>query len=389
MTTSATDPHFTPGTDPHAQLAAAWEAPGTLQGREYCSEEVFERERRHLFHGMWFCAARAEEAPEPGSFLVADVAGESVLIVRGEDGVLRGFLNVCRHRGSQLCEGAGRVRSIRCPYHAWSYRLDGGLRSTPNVRLEERLPRDQLGLMAVSLDLWEGFVWVCLDDEAPSLDDHVSRWADSDPFQWRRYGVRELMIGARREYRVAANWKLLIENYNECLHCPNVHPQLARLVPVFRTGEVEDRPGQLGNALRDGSSSFTDAGRSGLPTLPGIDREDVDKFYGVTLLPNLVVNYTADTVSTFLLLPRSPGATDVICHYLFRPETVAAPDFDPSEVVEYRHTLALQDWDVCERAQRGARSRGYADGGILPYADRLVHDFHQRYREMLATSPAG
>jgi Rieske 2Fe-2S family protein len=375
-----------PASDPHAALAAAWEPPGTLLGRDYASEDVFELERRRIFHAGWFCVGRAEDAAVAGAFFVADVAGESLLIVRGEDGLLRGFLNVCRHRGSQLCDGVGEMRTIRCPYHAWSYHLDGRLRATPNVRGDEQLPREQLGLIGIRLVVWEGFVWICLADEGPSLEDHLTRWADSDPFQWARYGVDGLVTGVRREYRVRANWKLLVENYNECLHCPNVHPQLARLVPVFRAGEVEDQPGQLGNALRDGSTSFTDAGGSELPTLPGVEAEDLGKFYGVTLLPNLIINYTSDTVSTFLLLPRHAEETNVVCHYLFRPETVAAADFDPSEVVEFRHELALQDWEVCERAQRGAHSRGYADGGILPYADRLLHDFHRRYRAMLAAS---
>jgi Rieske 2Fe-2S family protein len=236
------------------------------------------------------------------------------------------------------------------------------------------------------VDLWDGFVWVRLAEEGPSLKGHLSKWADTDPFQWARYRVGELVIGARREYRVAANWKLLIENYNECLHCPNVHPSLARLVPVFGAAEVEDQPGQIGNALRDGSTSFTETGRSRLPPLPDLEPQDLGRFYGMTLLPNLILNYTSDAVSTFLLSPRGPEETEVICQYLFRLETVAAADFDPSEVVDFRHALALEDWDVCERAQRGARSRGYADGGILPYADRLLHDFHRRYREMLAVS---
>jgi Rieske 2Fe-2S family protein len=374
--------------DPHGELAAAWEPQRTLTGREYWSEDVFACERERLFHGGWFCVGRAEEAPRPGSFVVANVAGESVLLVRGDDGVLRGFLNVCRHRGSQLCEGNGRVQAIRCPYHAWSYRLDGALRSTPNVRPGERLPRQSLGLHPVTLGVWEGFVWISVAEPGATLEDHLARWSDSDPFQWGRYRVGELIVGARREYRVQANWKLLIENYNECLHCPTVHPQLTRLVPVFGRGEVEDEPGRIGNALRGGSTSFTTAGRSALPTLPGLAGEDLGTFYGVTLLPNLMVNYTSDTVSTFLLRPRSAGETDVVCHYLFRPETVTEPGFDAGEVVDFRHELALQDWAVCERAQAGAHSRGYASGGILPYADRLVHDFHRRYREMLALAAA-
>jgi Rieske 2Fe-2S family protein len=184
---------------------------------------------------------------------------------------------------------------------------------------------------------------------------------------------------------VAANWKILIENYNECLHCPTVHPQLATIVPIYRRGEVEEEPGQNGNGnqLREGLTSFTPSGRSRLPSLPGLDPADLGTFYGVTLLPNLIVNYHSDTVSTFLLQPAGPDQTVVTCHYLFAPESVAAPDFDPSEVVEFRHQLALQDWAVCENAQRGSRSRGYLQGGVLPYADRFLHTFHKEYHAML------
>ncbi len=256
--------------DPHAKDAAAWDPPPTLTGPEYCSAEVFEAERQRLFQGGWFCIGRAEEAPAAGSFVVADVAGESVLIVRGEDGALRGFLNVCRHRGSQLCQGTGSVKAIRCPYHAWSYGLDGRLLSTPNVRREERLPREQLGLHEVPVDVWQGFVWLSVAGEGEGLVDHVVSWASDDPFQWERYGVGDLVVGARREYRVAANWKLLIENYNECLHCPTVHPELAELVPIYRRGEVEEEPGQNGNGnqLRDGLTSFTDVLRGDAASKP-------------------------------------------------------------------------------------------------------------------------
>ena len=142
--------------DPHADDAARWDPPATLPGRDYCSDEVFEVERERLFQGSWFCVGRAEELPGAGSFVAVDVAGESILIVRDADGTLRAFLNVCRHRGSQLCQGSGSVGAIRCPYHAWSYGLDGRLLATPNVRRGERLPREQLGLHEVRLDVWEG-----------------------------------------------------------------------------------------------------------------------------------------------------------------------------------------------------------------------------------------
>ncbi len=369
----------------HRGPRGRWSAQPTLTGAEYASAEVFQLERERIFHATWFCAARADTLHEPRDFTVVDVAGESVILLRDEDGELRAFFNVCRHRGSRLCGGAGRLgHAIRCPYHAWSYGLDGRLLGTPNVSEEEQLPRDRLGLVPVALEVWDGFVWIDVSGSAPPLREQFARWGSDDPGQWARYGVGELVVGARREYDVAANWKIIVENYNECLHCPTVHPSLVPVVPLYRFGEVEEAPGEggSGNRLAEGLTSFSTSGRSALPTLPGLTAEDANTFYGVTLLPNLIVNYHSDNVSTFQLFPLAADRTRIVCDYLFRPETVAAGGFDPSEVVEFRHRLALEDWTVCEGAQQGAGSAAFASGGVLPYADRYLHAFHEQYRDM-------
>ena len=369
----------------HREPRARWAPQPTLSGVEYASPEVFQLERERLFHATWFCAARADALREPRDAAVVDVAGESIILLRDEEGVLRAFFNVCRHRGSRLCDEGGRLpRAIRCPYHAWSYGLDGRLLGTPNVAEDEQLPRDELGLVPVALELWEGFVWLDLSGSAPPLHEQFTRWGSDDPRQWARYGLGELVVGARREYDVAANWKIIVENYNECLHCPTVHPSLVPVVPLYRFGEVEEAPGEggSGNRLADGLTSFSTTGRSALPTLPGLSEEDANTFFGVTLLPNLIINYHSDNVSTFHLFPQAADRTRVVCDYLFRPETVAQPGFDPSEVVEFRHQLALEDWDVCRRAQQGVGSAAFAGGGVLPYADRYVHAFHEQYRDM-------
>jgi glycine betaine catabolism A len=369
----------------HREPRTRWHPQPTLLGSEYASAEVFELERARIFHAAWFCAARADALSRPREFAVVDVAGESVIILRDEQGELRAFFNVCRHRGSRLCDGGGRLpRAIRCPYHAWSYGLDGRLLGTPNVAPDEQLPREQLGLVPVALELWDGFVWLDLSGSAPPLHEQFRRWASDDPDQWARYGLAGLVVGARREYEVAANWKIIVENYNECLHCPTVHPSLVPVVPLYRFGEVEEAPGEgaSGNRLAEGLTSFSPTGRSALPRLPGLSDEDANTFYGVTLLPNLIVNYHSDNVSTFHLFPQEADRTRVVCDYLFRPETVHQPGFDPSEVVDFRHRLALEDWAVCERAQQGMGSAAFAAGGMLPYADRYLHAFHQQYRDM-------
>jgi Rieske 2Fe-2S family protein len=372
--------------DEHGETQEAWQAPRSLVGADYHAAEVFERERERIFHTDWYCVGRAEDVAT-GSFVVVDVVGESVILVRDRDGVLRAFLNACRHRGARLCDGAGPVgRRIVCPYHAWSYRLDGALAGTPNVADDELLDRASLGLMGVALDVWDGFVWVTLAEDPPLLRDQLAQWSSDDPFQWERYGVGELVVGAKTTYDVAANWKLIVENYNECLHCVNVHPELVQMVPLYKSGDVIEpaEPDWNGNRLAPGLHSFTPTGESGLPLLPGLDENDTTAFYGCTHLPNLIVNYHTDCVSTFLISPQTPDRTQVTCHYLFRPETVAAAGFDPSPVVDFRHLLAGQDWAVCERTQLGMTSRAFKDGGVLPYNDRYVHAFHERYRQLLA-----
>ena len=373
----------------HDDPRAAWTPQPTLSGADYTSPEVFDLERTRLFHGRWFAAVRADAIGEPRAYAVVDVAGESIIVLRDEVGAVRAFFNVCRHRGSRLCDGAGRLqRAIRCPYHAWAYRLDGSLAATPNVPPGERLPRDRLGLIPVPVELWHGFVWVNVSGAAPPLAEQLRRFGSDDPEQWARYGLDELVTGARRDYDVAANWKIIVENYNECLHCPTVHPSLVPVVPLYRYGEVEDAPGTgaAGNRLAEGLTSFSPTGRSSLPTLPGLSELDANTFYGVTLLPNLIVNYHSDNVSTFHLFPVAADRTRVVCDYLFRPETVRSDGFDPSEVVDFRHRLALEDWSVCERVQQGAGSQAFAGGGLLPYADRYLHAFHEQYREMRAAA---
>lgn len=348
-----------------------------LPGRDYHSPEIFELERERIFHEGWYCIAREEDVARPGDFLTAEVIDESVLLVRGREGRLRAFHNVCRHRGSQLCEGSGSFGSlIHCPYHAWGYSLEGRLVATPHVSEEEGLDRDCYGLLTVCLETWEGFVFVAFGSPPP-LDEYLAAEHDA-PLAYDRYGVGDLRVGARFVYEVRANWKIIIDNFNECLHCPRVHPELVRIVPLYRQGKVEEDDGHWGTLFAEGASSFATDGVSGLPTLPGLTEDDCRRYFGYTLFPNLMVSLLPDAVSATRLTPRAPDHTTVVSEYLFRPETIAAPGFDPSRIAEFGDLVSRQDWTVCEGVQRGIRSRAF-DRGVLPSKDRLVHLFAERY----------
>ncbi|MGZ8594410.1 MAG: aromatic ring-hydroxylating oxygenase subunit alpha [Actinomycetota bacterium] len=358
----------------------------TLPGTDYHAPGVFAFEQDAVFPRSWMCVGRAEQLAEPGDYLTADVAGESPIVMRGADGVLRAFANACRHRGTMLLEGFGSVRSvIKCPYHAWTYALDGRLAGSPNVGVDDGIDRDLVSLWPIRLEEWEGFVFLNLDGRAPPLGQVVATQPDS-PTELARYAVGDLRVGARREYDVQANWKIVVENYHECLHCPTVHPELVKIVPLYRSGEVEEEGQLLGNSMGHGLTSFTATGLSTLPTLPGLDEVDEHTFYGVYLLPNLILNYHSETVNAVTIVPVASDRTRVVSEFLFRPETIAADGFDPSEVVDFRDLVALQDWRVCELAQRGVSSRFYT-AGMYPRQERWIAAFNRRYLDARGPLP--
>ena len=303
----------------------------TLPGRYFFDPEIYAVEQERLFGQMWACVGRADALPNAGDFRTVELAGESIILVRGRDGELRAFLNVCRHRGARLClEPCGSLgAAIQCPYHAWSYGLDGRLLGAPNIARDEALDRDRLGLVPVALEVWEGLVWLSLADDPapvsaqlePALHD---RFGELEKF--RRYGVGGLAVGASIEYEVAANWKLIVENFMECYHCGPVHPELVRLLPQFRLGTSYQGFVGQGTAFADDVAGFTLSGNGARPMLPGLLPSDDRLYYGFVLWPNLFVNLLPDHVILHTLTPTGPERSHVVCDWLFAPEEVARPD---------------------------------------------------------------
>jgi Rieske 2Fe-2S family protein len=360
-----------------------------LPGRDYCSPEIFQLEKERIFYRSWFCIGREERLPTAGDFLTEEIAGEDILVVRTQEGELRAFYNVCRHRGTKLCEASsGHVnRAFVCPYHAWSYALDGRLQKMPNVRDEAGIEREQYGLRPVSLETWDGFIFVNLAANPRPLRDQLEIEPGS-PLSWSRYRIGELRIAHRVDYEIRANWKILHDNFNECLHCPSVHPELAKLVPLYRTGQVVD-PDRVdgGVTLDDGLYTFTLSGRSALPKLPSLSEIDSRSYYGYSIFPNLMANLTSTGVVMFTLYPRAADHTTLVSEFLFRPEVIARDDFDCSDMVKFVDLVSVQDWAVCERVQRGVASRGF-DRGVYPPEDGILHEFAERYLAERGPVPA-
>ena len=353
----------------------------TLPGAAYHSEETYAIDQERVFYRNWIYVGRAERLPKAGSWMRVEIGGESLLVVRGKDEQIRGFYNVCRHRGSRICdeeEGFARTH-LRCPYHAWGYALDGTLRTTPMIDRDE-IDRENTSLWPVHTDVWEGFVFVNLSREEPRpLLEHLADQQD-EPLRLARFGLAELRIGHITTNEVQANWKIVLENYNECLHCPTIHPELVAVVPAYRKGNIFE-PGREdgGVSLADGRTAMVTDPRLRLPLLPGFKGQgDPEAYYGAGVYPTMFLDVDGSTCLATAVFPTGPRSCRLVTEYLFSPEAFDDPEFDPSPVVQFNELVTRQDGEACERVQRGVTSRAF-DHGVFPAKDSWVHGFDQRY----------
>jgi Rieske 2Fe-2S family protein len=362
------------------QGVLAQELKPALAPHFYSSTEVFALETARIFHSQWFCVGRVEQLPEKGDHLHVAVAGESVLVVRGRDQELRAFYNVCRHRGSQLTRmpplpdaahpqavNSGPVSggALVCPYHAWTYNLDGTLRAAPYVRFDEQCPKERFSLVPVDLDTWGGFIFLNLAADAAPLREQLA----VPVRKLARYPLDELRRGAHIVYDVRANWKILMENYNECYHCGPVHPELCALVPAFREHGGAGLDWDDGIPHRPGAWTFTTTGTSTRAPFPGLSAKEKTHHKGEIAYPNLLLSVAAEHVAAFTIWPKAPDLTRIACEFLFHVSEVGKRGFDPRDVVDFWDIVNRQDWRVCEGVQEGMRSKGFRGAFYAPMED--------------------
>ncbi|OIK00543.1 aromatic ring-hydroxylating oxygenase subunit alpha [Streptomyces colonosanans] len=381
-----TTPPFSPQQIPPSLIA-------TLPGRSYTDPAVFQREQELLLEAMWFCAVRSADLAEPGSFRTVQVGRENVLITRSRTGELRAFLNVCRHRGARLClEETGRVRrTLQCPYHAWTYDLDGTLVAAPNLVKMPDVDRVAYGLVKVALREWLGYAWVCLADEPPSFEDTVvgaavERLGDAAALE--HYGTERLALGKRIVYDVRANWKLIVENFMECYHCATIHPELVDVLPEFAGGYAAQSFVGHGAEFGEDIRGFTVDGSEGFPKLPYVSGDQDRRYYAITVKPTVFINLVPDHVIVHRMFPLAEDRTVVECDWLYAPEVVGS-GADLSKSVELFHRVNIQDFEACERTQPAMSSRAYRGGGVLVPAEHHIGIFHEWVLEKLGAGPAG
>jgi glycine betaine catabolism A len=359
----------------------------TLPGRYYYDPAIYALEQDRIFSRMWVYVGRADALPQPGAYQTVSLGGESVIVVRDKELRLRAFLNVCRHRGARLCpEASGVLKgSIQCRYHAWTYALNGRLIGAPNVLNEAGFRAMDFSLMPVALEVWEGLIWLNLSEAPEPIGQQVlvpirERFSSES---FARYGVGDLKLGKTISYDVRANWKILLENFQECYHCGPMHPEFCRYFPQYKSGVAYN--GDEAATLAADMEAFSITGRASRPHLPGLLPQDLRRYYGVVINPNLLLNLFDDHVVIHTLTPLAPGCTRVTCDWLFDQQETAHPDFDPMDAVELFDLVNRQDWEVCELTQAGMTSRAYRNGGVYVPAEHHIRAFADFVLDRLRT----
>ena len=350
-----------------ASIRREYRGASLLPARMYHADAVLDWEREHIVRADWVLTARVEDVPEPGSFKLVELDGEPIILVRGRDDVIRAFYNVCRHRGTAVEEReCGKAVRFQCPYHAWIYDLDGKLIRAKHTEDLEDFSFDTFGLHAIHSATWQGFVFLNLSDgPVAPLEDQLGDLVD----HFARFDFSTLRSAKRIDYDVAANWKFIAENYSECYHCPGVHPQLNKLTPYDLGGDY-DPDGQwqggwmelVGGAETMALDEGVHGSRHGRPSMCGITAEDEARIYYYVLWPLTFLSIHPDYLLVHRLEPQDAGHTKVICEWLFEEDTIARPDFDPTEPIAFWDLTNRQDWHVCELQQRGTQSRSWVAG---------------------------
>jgi phenylpropionate dioxygenase-like ring-hydroxylating dioxygenase large terminal subunit len=331
----------------------------------FVSPEIFAKEQEKIFSKQWVLVGHQSQIAKAGDYFTIEVAGESLIIVRDKRGAIHGFYNVCRHRGSRLIENKhGQSAVIQCPYHAWTYALDGRLVGAPHMDEVLAFDKADYSLHAVNIALWDGFIFVNLADSPAPL----AEWFAPLAGKFSPWNLATLRSAKRIEYDVRANWKLMFQNYSECYHCLGVHPELSKISP-YDSAENDLTEGPfLGGFMRIANDkSLTMSGNACALPVGNFGDEDFRFVFYYSIFPNMLLSLHPDYVMVHRLEPQSQDRTLIFCDWFFNPEAFKRSDFDPEDAVEFWDMVNKQDWHVCELSQRGISSRAYEPG---PYSAR-------------------
>jgi choline monooxygenase len=347
--------------DPHAPLSEAW----TIPAPWYLDPRILDLERRTVFSRSWQIAGRADQVREPGQYVTWELAGEPVLIVRGDDQILRGFFNVCRHHAAAvMTEPEGKARSLRCPYHGWTYSLSGELKGTPDFTGACNFDRTKSGLVPIETALWENWVFVKLDPGGPSIEEFLG---DDLVSQLQALGLDKLRFMERRHYTIDCNWKVFVDNYLDGgYHVPHLHKELDSVLDYNKYAiEIGERFClQSSPIVSEQAERETGAVRKG----------DHARYYWI--YPNFMINWYEGVMDTNLVIPRSEDRTEIVFDFYFTDVSDEARERNLASIA-VGERIQDEDLSICRSVQRGLASRAYTAGRLSPRREAGEHLFHK------------
>ena len=335
--------------------------PMTLAGKYFTSEAIFAEEKQYIFYDKWIYVGRESDLATPGAYKLLDYLDYNIILLRDYGGTIRAFHNVCRHRGTRLCEAQeGQLaKTIQCPYHAWTWDLNGRLIGVPSQERMKQFDKKDYPLHSVAVDSWNGAIFINLASKpAPlrtALGDHIiNAFAD--------WNLETLQVARRIEYDVQANWKIIAQNFSECYHCPGVHPELTPISHYQSGATIYEEGICLGGYMEILQQGVSWNGQLSAPPMGTVAGIELERIHFYVLLPNLLLTLSPDYAIFYRLWPLAPDRTLLTCDFLFEPEAMATPDFDVDNAADFWDVINRQDWHVCELSQKGMQSPAYTPG---------------------------
>jgi len=348
-------------------IARSW----TLPARAYFDPAVHEAEEQRIFSRTWQVIGHIDQVRNAGDYFTTELIGEPLLIVRGAEGQLRGFYNVCRHRAGPPAEGCGSRKLFRCGYHGWTYDLDGSLISATEIEGVENFRTEDFALTPVRLEEWLNFIFVNLNPQAEPLGASLGGLTA----EFERFPFRSMKLFERRTYTMSCNWKTYVDNYLEGYHLPSVHPGLNRELD-FNAYMVEPHAEYVRQYSPIRGAQPGDA----TPRRYQESRADLTTDY-FWIFPNWMLNCYPDNVSLNVVLPLSPERSIAIFEWYLPESDHCSPAAKAS--VEFSDQIQIEDVAICEKVQKNLHSRSYSRGRFSVKQEKGVHAFHCMYSEAM------
>ncbi|HYL98324.1 MAG TPA: SRPBCC family protein [Blastocatellia bacterium] len=356
------------------------ERASTLSSRFYTDPQTLEIERRKIFHSTWQYVGRTEQLPEPGSFFTIEVGGEPVLIAKNREGELKAFHNVCRHRAGPVATASGCRSSFQCGYHGWTYSLDGRLLATPEFDGVENFRKENMGLIPIAVEVWEGSIFVNILAGKASYANSISLSDLLEDIPQRTSGLRmaDMRLVQRRDYSLQCNWKVYIDNYLEGYHIPIVHPSLMRELDYIKYETITRRYYSLQHSPIKQSKD-----NERYPRRYSSPEQQTEALY-YWIFPNLMLNIYPDNFSINLILPISHENTLTVFEWYFVDPRADTTRQAVEKTIEFSDEIQVEDINICEAVQKGLKSASYDRGRYSVRRENGVHHFHLLYRDFMS-----